>query len=187
MVRCPNCGHEELPGALFCGECGSRLTVHEGTGLKMARTPAPPDAPTASEMAKPASPPPPAPPKKNVDQTVPLAGPLVAPTTQVVFHLVEEGAQIPLVDRSEFTLGRVSEGQPLIPEVDLSKYNAYERGVSRLHAVVSIKEKQVNITDLGSANGTWLNGVRLPPHTAHSLKNGDRITLGKFKIQVAIK
>jgi pSer/pThr/pTyr-binding forkhead associated (FHA) protein len=161
----------------------------------MAKTPSAPDAPTAPEIPRPSiKPPAPAseplpapPPQKNVDQTVPLVGPLVVPTTDVVFQLVDEGVQLPLVDRSEFTLGRVSEGQPLIPEIDLSKYNAYERGVSRLHAVVSIKDKQVNITDLGSANGTWLNGVRLPPHTAHRLKDGDRITLGKFKIQAAIK
>jgi len=92
-----------------------------------------------------------------------------------------------LVGRAEFTLGRVSEGQPLIPEIDLSVYKAYDQGVSRLHAVLSIRTDQVSITDLGSANGTWLNGVRLPPHTAHTLKNGDLISLGTMKIQALIE
>ncbi len=25
MIVCPNCHHKELPGALFCSECGARL------------------------------------------------------------------------------------------------------------------------------------------------------------------
>ena len=25
MIICPNCHHKELPGALFCSECGARL------------------------------------------------------------------------------------------------------------------------------------------------------------------
>jgi pSer/pThr/pTyr-binding forkhead associated (FHA) protein len=100
---------------------------------------------------------------------------------------MQNGETIPLVGRTEFTLGRVSEGQPLIPELDLSKYKAYDQGVSRLHAVLAIQTDQVTITDLGSANGTWLNGVRLPPHTVHTLKNGDLVSLGTMKIQAVIE
>ena len=25
MILCPNCQHKELPGALFCSECGTQL------------------------------------------------------------------------------------------------------------------------------------------------------------------
>jgi hypothetical protein len=25
MIVCPNCQHKELPGALFCSECGAQL------------------------------------------------------------------------------------------------------------------------------------------------------------------
>ena len=173
MVRCPHCGHEELPGSLFCTECGARLIARasapiprKGQGLgSVKQTPAP----------------------VREDETVPLDSPGVPVKAKASLLIMQNGEKLPLVGRAEFTLGRVSEGQPLIPEIDLSVYKAYDQGVSRLHAVLSIRTDQVSITDLGSANGTWLNGVRLPPHTAHTLKNGDLISLGTMKIQALIE
>jgi len=29
MIKCSNCQHENLPGALFCSECGARLIERE--------------------------------------------------------------------------------------------------------------------------------------------------------------
>ncbi len=173
MVRCPNCGHEELPGSLFCTECGARL-------IARASAPPPRKGPGlgfAEEAHAPV----------REDETVPLDSPGVPLKSKASLLIMQNGEKLPLVGRAEFTLGRVSEGQPLIPEIDLSVYKAYDQGVSRLHAVLSLRADQVSITDLGSANGTWLNGVRLPPHTAHTLKNGDLISLGTMKIQALIE
>jgi pSer/pThr/pTyr-binding forkhead associated (FHA) protein len=41
--------------------------------------------------------------------------------------------------------------------------------------------------DLGSANGTYLNGKRLGPNTEQSISHGDIIALGKLKIQILLK
>ena len=27
MIICPNCGNKEMPGALFCKECGTQFTI----------------------------------------------------------------------------------------------------------------------------------------------------------------
>ena len=43
------------------------------------------------------------------------------------------------------------------------------------------------VMDLGSSNGTYLNGRRLNPHTEESLKHGDVVALGKLKIQVLLR
>ncbi len=75
--------------------------------------------------------------------------------------MIETGQILPLADRTEFTLGRSAEGQPIVPDVDLSPHNAYANGVSRLHAVLKLIHDQIVIMDLGSSNGTYLNGSRL--------------------------
>jgi pSer/pThr/pTyr-binding forkhead associated (FHA) protein len=41
--------------------------------------------------------------------------------------------------------------------------------------------------DLGSANGTYINGKRLEPNVEQVLNHGDIIALGKLKLQVLIK
>jgi pSer/pThr/pTyr-binding forkhead associated (FHA) protein len=41
--------------------------------------------------------------------------------------------------------------------------------------------------DLGSANGTYINGKRLSPSVEQTLNNGDIVALGKLKMQVLLK
>jgi len=102
-------------------------------------------------------------------------------------HLVDSGQILPLSDRAEFTLGRVSESQPIMPDIDLTPYQAYASGVSRLHAVIKREHERVFVMDLGSSNGTYLNGKRLQPNTDQTISHGDMLSLGKLKIQVLLK
>jgi hypothetical protein len=102
-------------------------------------------------------------------------------------HLLETGQMLPLSDRNEFTLGRISEGQPIMPDIDLSPYYAYANGVSRLHAVVKREGEQVILMDLGSSNGTYLNGKRMTPNSEQNLNHGDVVMFGKLKIQILLK
>ena len=104
----------------------------------------------------------------------------------ISLHIIESGQILPLADRTEFTLGRSAEGQPIVPDVDLTAYNAYANGVSRLHAAIKLVNNRVVVVDLGSSNGTYLNGVRLSPYIETPVSHGDLIYLGKLKIQVLI-
>ncbi len=45
-------------------------------------------------------------------------------------------------------------------------------GVSRQHCAFSVSNRSVSIRDLGSKNGTWVNGERTPPHQPVALSNG---------------
>jgi pSer/pThr/pTyr-binding forkhead associated (FHA) protein len=100
---------------------------------------------------------------------------------------MDSGKILPLASRNEFTLGRLSEGQPIMPDIDLTPYQAYASGVSRLHVVVKRESNRIIIMDLGSSNGTYLNGRRLTPHAEEALNHGDVIALGKLKIQVLLR
>ena len=93
---------------------------------------------------------------------------------------------IPLEGLSEFTLGRSSEDQPILPDVDLAPYHAYEYGVSRLHASIKIEQPFALLIDFGSANGTQLNGQKLLPDKPYPITHGDIFTLGKMKIQLLV-
>ena len=55
--------------------------------------------------------------------------------------------------------------------------------VSRRHARVSVSGDQIAIEDLGSANGTYVNGQRIT--TATALRAGDRVTIGGTVLEVA--
>jgi pSer/pThr/pTyr-binding forkhead associated (FHA) protein len=98
--------------------------------------------------------------------------------------LLDTNEVIPLEGRNEFTLGRSAEGQPILPDIDLAPFEGFDQGVSRLHASINLGGQQTEVIDLGSANGTRLNGQKIPPHKPYPIKHGDVLALGKFKIQL---
>jgi diguanylate cyclase (GGDEF)-like protein len=60
-----------------------------------------------------------------------------------------------------------------------SSVQFHEASVSRRHASIIADAKGiVSLTDLSSTNGTFLNGVRIPPQVPHKIRDGDRIQFG---------
>ncbi|MEK6255826.1 MAG: FHA domain-containing protein [Chloroflexota bacterium] len=161
---CPNCHHQELLGALFCSECGTKLVEQSGLSTEMIGG-------TDSKLVN----------KKTAPPT-PTA-PLPAIDAIASLHILLTGQILPLVGRDEYTIGRISEGQSILPDVDLTHYEAYAKGVSRLHATIKINSGRMTVTDLGSSNGTRVNSNKITPHKEHEVEHGDLITLGKFKLQ----
>ena len=49
--------------------------------------------------------------------------------------------------------------------------------ISRNHVRLSVRNGATYLTDLGAANGTYVNGVKVMPRQEIALKNGDKITL----------
>ncbi len=58
---------------------------------------------------------------------------------------------------------------------------------SRFHAEISLNEAHLAIVDVGSTNGTFLNGERLRAHEPYSLHVKDTIAIGKIVFEVTKK
>ena len=169
MIVCPNCGQDNMEGSVHCRECGTQLILGEPLVThRIKRNEADMDASTRPE------------PRERRPGSARL-------DTWGTLHLLETGQMLPLSERNEFTLGRSSDGQPIMPDIDLSPYHAYASGVSRLHAVIKRSGDHISIMDLGSSNGTYLNGKKLQPNTEQILQHGDVLMFGKLKIQVLLK
>ena len=71
------------------------------------------------------------------------------------------------------------------PDVDFSLWEGFDEGVSRRHAKLSLSwRNDLEITDLASANGTFINGKRIKPFMAYPLRDGDRLMIGKLVVRV---
>ena len=76
-----------------------------------------------------------------------------------------QGGEYPLADTGELVIGRSSELDMVLIE-DM---------VSRKHAKLTVAPEQITIADLGSTNGTFVNGEKVG---RAQLKEGDRILIG---------
>lgn len=84
------------------------------------------------------------------------------------------GQVIPL-NRRKFLIGREQDCQ-LRPNSDM---------VSRHHCVFSVDDFSVRLRDLGSTNGTLVNGERIRKETV--LASGDRILIGNLDFELVIR
>jgi pSer/pThr/pTyr-binding forkhead associated (FHA) protein len=84
-------------------------------------------------------------------------------------------------------MGRVDPTANVFPEIDLTEDDGLDKGVSRCHARILKQENKVFIEDLGSINGTFINGKKLVSHLPEALSNGDILHLGKLPLEVNIQ
>ncbi|HZT41510.1 MAG TPA: FHA domain-containing protein [Chthonomonadaceae bacterium] len=57
--------------------------------------------------------------------------------------------------------------------------------ISRRHAEIRWADDALQIVDLGSLNGTWIDNTRLPPSEPTSLAVGSRLRLANLEFEVA--
>jgi CRP-like cAMP-binding protein len=118
----------------------------------------PPSAPEAA--------PPPASPTHGTLQAEAKAY-FISPSTGNVFPVFS----------NEALLGRFDSVTGQSPEVDLTKEDQ-SRNISRRHARIVIKEGKFFIAEeIGTMNGTFLNGKKLPTGVLTPIHDGDEITL----------
>ena len=119
-----------------------------------------------------------------IDQNLPGTGPL-----SIRLHIGHgtRAREIEVSLAKPIRLGRSDPTQDIFPEVDLTDDLGIEFGVSREHVCIFRQGgTAIKVEDLGSTNGTLLNGKELPPYTPTPLKHGDQLQLGKLLIEVSI-
>jgi len=169
MIECPSCGRKHRPGTLFCSECG----VYLPTGGPLRTEPLP-------EEELPVS-------RANPWASEPVEEPSEPSPVPLCIKVQSTGREIQLPATAEVHIGRLDAAHGIFPDLDLSPDGGLEGGVSRHHCKIHQRGSSYLVEDVGSANGTFLDGQRLTPYLPHVLKDGDELQLGRIKLQVIIQ
>jgi CheY-like chemotaxis protein len=81
-------------------------------------------------------------------------------------------------------MGRSDANKNIVPDIDLNDYGGQQRGVSRKHARLIMRNNRLTIEDIGSANGTYVNGQHINVLQPVRVRDGDHIKLGSLALQV---
>lgn len=166
MIRCPNCHHENMEGALFCEECG--LNLWEDSQEDIATRELDGDSDEFSVKSG-------------------WGTATFEEKNQVIIHVRDVPEPLTISVGEELLIGRQDAASGILPDLDLTPLGALEKGVSRIHAALRRGEEVLSIVDLDSANGTFLNGQRLAAHQPRLLRDGDEIRLGKLVMHIYFK
>lgn len=165
MIICSFCSSHNREGELFCQECGNPLQGSPSVATRtlvqtggVSTTPKPFWGTT----------------RFRADATVMLR--IATGTSQLI-----------LENKERIVIGRLDRQTGVFPDIDLGPFNAVEKGVSRVHACFLRTEDALNLVDMNSVNGTYLNGQRLIPQQPRVVQDGDEIRFGKLVARIYFK
>jgi hypothetical protein len=167
MKTCPYCAHENREGVLFCEECGQPF-VGPQQSLATSRLVGQND-------------------DVNMQSRVTWGTARFDKSAEIIIHIRDHPEPIKLATKDEILLGRSDTNTSTFPDLDMSPYGAVEKGVSRRHAIIRRGEDTLTLIDLGSTNGTHLNGQKLIPNQPRVLRDGDEIRIGKLTFHLFFK
>ncbi|MCL4879816.1 MAG: FHA domain-containing protein [Anaerolineae bacterium] len=176
MQICPNCAYNNRPGVVFCENCGTSLIGSQATAETKSLDK------SADESA---------PPKLDVEviKDAGVLGSEVFPQNATLRIEVNDGSFVLKFNPQEketILFGRTDPSTGVTPQVDLTPYAGYRMGVSRRHAEIrrsAAQDNTLELWDLGSSNGTFLNGERLISHRPYVVSDGDEIQLGQLRVR----
>lgn len=166
MLTCSHCQHGNREGMLFCEECGRSLR-----GIASS-----PTIPTRVMNTDSGS--------SSARATWGTA--MFHHDTSIILHVRGAKEPITLGDKKCLIFGR-ADGSDNQPDVDLTPYDAVKKGVSRHHAMLERSDDTLTLTDVGSSNGTYLNGQRLVAQQPRVLRDGDEVRFGKLVTHIYFK
>lgn len=160
-----------MKGTKICGECKFE-NLSKQTQCLMCKAPLPVGGPELESPGR----------TRQMPRSAPAEEPQAAPSTSVnaadvdVSQVIgwvccEPLAPIPLVPGKNIVVGRS-------PDCDLVLRS---KAISRKHALIKALGHDIQLEDLGSANGTLLNGKRTP---RAKITSGDILSIGSYEIEV---
>lgn len=206
MIKCSECGYENIDGLDYCDGCGAKLNAsaaaQTGEAGSAGAAPASAAEPAAAAAEAPAEPPPSEAPtgeikppgaEANAAAATPAAeAPAAAAmgsTARAKLQVVRggrKGQEFPLEDGNNL-VGRWDPETGAFPEVDLDQDDP-EAKISRKHALIRFEGSKITVEDIGSLNGTYVNRQpRLMPGNPVELKSGDEIIIGKTFLKLVVE
>ncbi len=165
MIECPSCGKKHRPGTLFCSECGVYLPSGGALRTSPLATNELPKSRAATWEGMPQ--------EEHEAETHPL-----------LLKIMDTGREVHIPSSPEVLIGRLDAAHGIFPDVDLTAEGGLAMGVSRRQAKIVQRGGELFVEDVGSANGTFLNGQRLTPYLPYPLSKGDIIQAGRLRVQV---
>jgi CRP-like cAMP-binding protein len=100
---------------------------------------------------------------------------------------ISTGLAFPLADSRDTTVGRIDPVTGIHPDIDLTPVDG-KRSISRRHARIRREDDgtYAAIEDVGTMNGTFVNGVRLVAGRATPVTNGDNVVFGTIQCRFEI-
>ena len=158
-LECPSCNKKNRVDAVFCFSCGLLMDVSSQLGTKHF---------TDSLV-------------QDLDY--------FSMESVLVIRAAETNHEYelrPQHSKNGLLVGRCSANNAITPDIDLSEAYGESLGVSRLHLSIkySADDEAIEICDLSSVNGSFVNGQKLQPKVIRILRGGDKLKLGKLILWV---
>jgi len=157
MKICPYCAHANREGELFCEECGHPFVNQQGVATTQL---------VGEDRAV-------------YEQRMAWGTARFDSQSSILVRIQNQADPIKLAPKDELMLGRADVRSEWMPDLDMSSFGGAELGVSRRHAAIRRGENTLMLVDLGSANGTTVNGIPVSADEPHPLADGTVITLGE--------
>lgn len=125
--------------------------------------------------------------KVDIEESGLTDGPRSAPDPDARMIEIGSGMELPLSREKETLVGRLDPVTGIHPDIDLTAVDP-KRSTSRRHARIR-KEEDGSFTvieDIGTMNGTFVNGVRLDTGRAFPMKPGDTVVFGTVECRFEI-
>ena len=160
---CPDCATPRDIGD-FCEICGFNFATGNHGELPIAKSidPVLPDLPSVTQdswqaivtiNSTPNHPDSPPPPMAHASRTIALEAPA-------------------------YLIGRTSQARAVHPDIALD----FDDAVSHRHAILQHQNGSLTLRDIGSSNGTKVNGIEITPMIDIAINDGDELTLGHWTL-----
>jgi pSer/pThr/pTyr-binding forkhead associated (FHA) protein len=159
---CDECGHNNREGSLLCDNCHQDIydiLIEQVATKQLNSSPA-----LALRLTEPAS------------------------SRPLLLYLRDGAAPIAINRLNNLVIGRNNPDDLAdVVDIDLSPFEAQDLGVSRKHVRIDARKEPPTVVDLGSANGTFINGEKLEAEKPEPIESGDELRLGRLVMRLYYK
>lgn len=179
MIVCPECRTEHFSGALFCQACGMALIPATQAHMAARRHKAGQSGAGSRRINDPVLPVP-----RPTDTST--LTPEQAPRT-LRFTIPHRDQSVVVTLDETIHIGRADPEAGFTPEVDLSPFDGFDKGVSRRHATIHQFREGIVVVDQYSSNGTRLEDHPLSPGQAYVLPPKAALRFGELLVHLTIE